>query len=307
MGKVSKTLQVSKALQVSQVSRVSQVSKVKLKSSSRMKRWIISIDVGVKNLAICILGEREDTGVEILLWKWYNVLAPKEETPCKKRLLDKTKAKTKSVNYGICQTIIKRTKKPCGLKGILNNRGRAYCGRHDPTKKHTPLDTQQWCYDMLQNLPVITKDILSALKPTTNGQDVDKPIQVIIEQQAIDNKKILLQSHLIFGHFVSMFDNQVPVRFIPAYNKLLVYDGPEVTTILKTPYARRKFLSKRYTEYYLEKLPSLGKWKPFFESCRTKQDDIADAFLQGLYVIKGAAKEHYQIASGKRRKRKVRF
>lgn len=285
-------------------------------TSSRMKQCIISIDVGVKNLAICVLGEYEKSEVQILLWKWYNVLSGDSSTPSSLQgvpsssPLKTTKKIKDDMSYGLCQTTIKKTKKPCGVKGVINSRGRAYCGRHDPAKKHTPSDTQQWCHGMLQSLPNITKDIFNVIKdacPTT--EDMYTKVRVIIEQQAMDNKKILLQSHLIFGHFVTMFDNRVPVRFIPAYNKLLVYDGPEITPTLKTPYSQRKFLAKKYTEYYLQKFVTLNKWKVFFDSCKTKQDDISDAFLQGLYIIKGTAKEPQDVLGikQKRRRRKVRF
>jgi len=271
------------------------------KKSMDFTNCIVSIDVGVKNLAICVLAKSKNGKVDILFWKWYNVLVDNDQTaPSNKG--KKKKEKPDASTIGKCINVIRKTGKQCGRPGPLNTRGRAYCGVHDPGKKHNPQDTQEWCYGMLQNLPGISNHILQVMK----GKIDENIIQVVIEQQSMDNKKILLQSHLIYGHFVTLFDNRVPVRFVPAYNKLLVYDGPEVVCALKTAYAKRKFLAKRHTEYYLRELPT--QWKTFFDSCKTKQDDISDAFLQGLYILKGGApKKENETGGGGRRRRKVRF
>lgn len=276
----------------------------KVPTPTPIKRCIISIDVGVKNLAVCVLSQsdRKDNTTDIMFWKLYNVTE------------SKSKPKVKSlpnVLKGTCQNIIKRTKKQCGKQGVINSRGRAYCGTHDPSKRHTPDDTQNWCYAMLKMLPNITDDILLTFneKSTSSYEDIISKLEIVIEQQAMDNKKILLQSHIIFGHFVNLFDNKVPVRFTPAYNKLLVYEGPDITCTLKTPYARRKYFAKKHTEYFLKKEPLFSLWIPFFESCKTKQDDISDAFLQGLYVLRKndlRPKMEDAPVKGKRR-RKVRW
>jgi len=289
-----------------------------------MRKCIVSIDVGVKNLAICVLAENgsEDgkTIPDILFWKCYDVTKTAhsndedkvKKTPPKRRRKtnnEQTEISAKPAQ-GVCQTVVKKTNRPCGKKGLVNGRGRAYCGKHDPSKRHTPQDTQEWCHCMLTALPAIGEDLLSTLRThATSYDDIVRVLQVIIEQQAIDNKKILLQSHLIFGHFVSLFRNEVPVRFVPAYNKLLVYQGPEIPCSLKTPYAQRKYMARKHTEHFLDTIRQLQRWREFFDSCRTKQDDISDAFLQGLYVIR---KDDTILvdtdATGKRkRRRRVRF
>ena len=72
------------------------------------------------------------------------------------------------------------------------------------------------------------------------------------------------------------------MKFVPAYNKLLAYDGAPVECFLKGAYAKRKFLSKCYMEIMLENTKQDGRWKAFFASCKGKQDDITDAYLQGM-------------------------
>jgi hypothetical protein len=304
------------------------------------KKCVISIDVGVKNLAICILGKTNCSDINILFWKWYNVVGtieqvvpvPSHKTKKKQRsIINKNNAddvddvddgingtnasKNVVMPTGICVNVIRKTGKICGRKGFVNNRGRAYCGVHDPkNKQNNPQETQEWCYGMLQTLPNITNEIMNVLK-ANNLVDKSK-LQVVIEQQSIDNKKILLTSHLIYGHFVAFFYNTIPVRFVPAYNKLLVYDGPYISCTLKTPYSRRKFLAKKQTEYFISSMPNMAKqWKNFFDSCKSKQDDISDAFLQGLHVLKGSCSPSNQNETKNRvekpkkqiKQKKVRF
>lgn len=295
--------------------------KVRKKKTHKMtcEKVIISIDVGVKNLAICVLGSplvtKNISDVSILLWKCYDVtkpitppgpVIPVVKTPRKKK-----DPSAPVIPSGICQNVIRKTGKACGNAGPLNSRGRAYCGVHDPAKKHKPQDTQLWAFNMITRLNTDIGEAISGALP------IGVPVEVIIEQQSLSAKKILLQSHLIFGYFVEKFNNAVPVRFVPAYNKLSVYDGPEIACTLKTEYAKRKFMARKHTEYYLNRNPLLEEWKQFFESYKSKQDDISDAFLQGLHHIVGSCKKVKETTTAdgtangtilkKHRRRKVRF
>lgn len=274
------------------------------------RKLILSIDVGVKNLALCLLaGNDTNKGfegvekIEVLFWKWYDVTANSSV----KRGTGKQKA-TNGPVIAPCVNIIRKTGQVCSKPGQVNARGRAYCGIHDPTRKHKPEDTQQWCFDMIRALPSIGDDIDRCIDVLHDD------LQIVIEQQSVDNKKILMQGHLIYGFFVARYENKVPVRFVPAYNKLLVYDGPSIECTLKTKYAVRKYLGRKHTEHFLSRIPAMATWKPFFEGCKAKQDDVADAFLQGLYVMIGKPPKSQDTLDGTpgesgkpRRRRKLRF
>ncbi len=274
-----------------------------------MGRFIISIDVGIRNLALCVLHFKKE--FKILNWMLVDVLASPETTT--KGVPRKKKANVADEEKGPCQNTIKRTGKPCGKMGPINTRGRAYCGTHDPSRKHTPSDTQAWCHHLLKRLPSITDDINRCIETKTKEDvlrdDNEREIEVYIEQQCSTNKKILLASHVIFAHFVSLFDNSVPVRFVPAYNKLLVYDGPDVEPHYKTPYANRKYFARCHARYFLEKDEALLHWKNYFEQMKTKQDDLADSFLQGLYILLGKSRNSKSSTTTTPRKRrnKVRW
>ena len=287
--------------------------------SQEGRTYVLSIDVGVKNLALSLLsvvkGSKKADTTRIHCWKWYDVTSmaagfPLEAKQGKKRLSKKEKeGLPPPPAMGKCVNILRKAGKPqCGNPGPVNARGRAYCGVHDPAKKHKPEDTQAWCYAMLLALPSIGDELDQCL-PTSLKECND--LQIVIEQQSVDNKKIMMQSHLIYGFFVARYANCVPVRFVPAYNKLLVYDGPAIECPLKTKYAARKFTGRKHTEHFLSNAPALAEWKTFYDECKGKQDDIADAFLQGLYVLIGKPRNEDEEGSVKakpvRMRRKPRF
>ena len=69
---------------------------------------------------------------------------------------------------------------------------------------------------------------------------------------------------------------------VNARNKLKVYKGPKIECVKKNKYAQNKYLSVEYTKKMIEneednliKIFQLSK----------KKDDLADAYLQGIYWI----------------------
>lgn len=278
-----------------------------MSNNESVKKCILSIDVGIRNLALCLLSLSSLEKINIHYWKWYDILDDSSENQqiiVKPKKLKKTLQEKKDIleNTGICQSIIKKTGKECGKKGQKNTKGRAYCGTHDIKRKHTQDDTQMWAYTMLCKLPEIVAEIDEILENIINGKQV---FEIVIEQQSLDNKKILLQSHLIYGFLVFHYKNNIKARFVPAYNKLSVYTGPEFECKLKTPYAKRKFLAKKHTEFFLDSIPELFKWREFYEMGKNKKDDLSDAMLQGLYFIKDGKRNVTKKKPFK--KRKVKF
>jgi len=257
---------------------------------------VLSIDVGIKNLALCLL-QKTGATFTVMSWKWYNVTDFAQSNPTTRAV----SKKTVGVSGGTCVAKLRKGAKVCGKKGNATASGRVLCGTHDPAKKHKPEDTQQWCWSLQSALPEIAKDMGLADIPPSD-------LMVAIEQQTVQNRKMLLQAHVIYGFFVQFFANKVPVKFIPAYNKLQVYDGPEVQCTLKTPYARRKFMGRKHTECMLSGAEH-AEWLDYFRQCKNKQDDIADAFLQGLYVLFGRSKSSASEpgAGVVRRRRRVKF
>ena len=76
------------------------------------------------------------------------------------------------------------------------------------------------------------------------------------------------------------------VFMVNARNKLKVYKGPHVICPYnddkKNKYKKNKFLSVKYTEKMIEN--ECEKFKELFNHSK-KKDDLADAYLQGIYWI----------------------
>ena len=227
----------------------------------------LSIDVGIRNLALCV---QDQTTRQIHFWQCIDVLG--DDAPREAKMIQMAEK---------CQNILKKSKRPCGKKAVtVNSRGRPFCGVHNPSKRHSPDDTQRWCWAMLRHLPTVMAEL--------SAGNIE---QVVIEQQSPKSLRMLMLSNLIYGYFVQEFKNEVQVRLVPAYNKLKVYMGPDIPCALKTKYARNKFLAKKHTESILAAEPVNAKWlhEVFLKS--KKQDDLADAFLQGRYYLSPGGKK----------------
>ena len=69
---------------------------------------------------------------------------------------------------------------------------------------------------------------------------------------------------------------------VNARNKLKVYTGPKIECNKKGIYAQNKYLSVEYTKHMIEKEST--EFKTMFHLSK-KKDDLADAYLQGIYWI----------------------
>lgn len=240
---------------------------------------LCSIDVGIKNLAICVLNGQTyqqshgQTGI-IEFWKILDLTSKDPESKC-------------------CQYTFTRGKqagKVCEKSAsVLADDSVVYCKTHTNYAKKN--------HDKVKKAPgsckaktLTLQDICTRLVTTLDRYIpdlIDGVDEVIIELQPTFNPKMKSLSTFIFSYFVTrgvVEHNTIQkVRYISAKNKLRVYNGPFVECNLKSKYAVRKYLSIRYTEYLIRNEPQV--WKDYFES-KSKADDLADCFLQGLFYLK---------------------
>lgn len=245
----------------------------------------LTIDVGLKNLALCIMSSATATGgcktgcYDIELWDVYNTLETEAE----------------SVRCGS----LTKTGKVCGKKCSYKYKqidGETYtCKPHFPkgitaTAKNKVKIKRVNEY-LLQD---ITKTILLKITSIYNEnfhifQNVGR---ILIELQPKINNKMKLISHLIYGKFVEIYmDKDVPIRFVKASGKLKVYRGPVIACNLKDAYSRRKRLSIEYTKWFLgggdnsSSFNSADIWTTKFMDSH-KKDDLGDVFLMALNDLK---------------------
>ena len=241
---------------------------------------VLSIDIGVKNFAFCLLkcttitsgkGRKRDLSStwEIEEWKSINLLDDDLE-PCE-------------------ETIKSGTKKGeiCGLDSkIITDDGQHFCCRHNPDKeKYKPIVAKLVKNFTLQELCIKMIDMLEEYPQLLTANDV------VIEQQLRKSPKNIQMGHLVFSYFIMngiKNDNSLinKVRFVSARNKLKVYKGPVIEVKLKDPKACRKRLAIFYTEYFMRKpVEGRKKWLDYFMKFHKKKDDLSDSFLQGLWWI----------------------
>lgn len=144
-------------------------------------------------------------------------------------------------------------------------------------KKKKKLNTN---HDILK----LSQTCISKLKEL----DTSNVKYVLIENQpALKNPIMKSVQMVIYTYFLmdgvmndkSCIEN---IHMVNARNKLKVYKGPKVECNKKGKYAQNKYLSVVYTGNMIEHDDDC--FKDLFKTSK-KKDDLADAYLQGIYWI----------------------
>lgn len=269
---------------------------------------ILSIDVGVKNLAICLFEINSNDNYKILLWDIVdlennhtykcNVICEKT-----KKICDKNASFEKNNNY-YCKIHSKKTNFIAPNKELNNNKLKS-----KKIKELTELCINYNIIDeeyLLKNK--VTKSILLSLIESFKNEKclhtIDRTVDsdlitlgknmkikfneifkdgkidlILIENQIspLANKMKTLQG-MISQYFI-MKDNY-NIKFISSKNKLKYFENKEI----KTNYSSRKKMGISKCFEILEN-KNFSDYLEFFNSSH-KKDDLADSFLQGLiYMI----------------------
>lgn len=258
---------------------------------------LISIDVGIKNLSYCLF-EIKDENYIIKQWNVINLLE-KSKTPNCQHTNNKNKKCTKNASF------------------TLNN-NLFYCGTHVKSKDICHACVPDEYYKMLnkknstQLIKSLIKD-LPILLPDNNINDyikenyfikIQKPksaslVNLIEISKAIKTKlpsllpldnitDVLIENQIgplanrmksIQGMLTQFFiDNNINnITFVSSQNKLKPFN------IGKKTYNERKIIGIVKTREIIS--TKCIEWINFFENNK-KKDDLADAFLQGLWFIK---------------------
>jgi hypothetical protein len=103
----------------------------------------------------------------------------------------------------------------------------------------------------------------------------------------------------MYGKFVELFKNTIPIRFVRASQKLRAYTGPPIECKLKGAYARRKFLSIKYGYWFLENKFSQEQKDKWLPTLTSKIDDRFDGLLMAINSITGIPKKQITNKKGK--------
>ena len=228
---------------------------------------ILSFDVGIKNLSFCLLN---DTVIED--WGILNI--------CTDDVCDHKNAKTG-------QRCDKSVKFVCKDGGFSPTSEFKVCSGHKKLKLYS--DKKFKCQPKKNN-PMLDqgKCIFETLSKKDNFLEVD--LVVIENQPALKNPTMKSIQMILYSYFliqgVTNDDSSIEsIQMINARNKLKAYTGPPIECDIKDRYKKTKFLGIEYCKYMIGESKQDQQWLNLFTTSK-KKDDLADAYLQGLYVLK---------------------
>jgi hypothetical protein len=273
---------------------------------------ILSIDVGIKNLAFCLFSksvENEEHYFHIEKWDSIN-LAQQNETKC----LEVEK------------------NQPCNKPAKFTKNGKCYCLKHSkkqeyqiPTselksgfvnkQKIQSLHEMADKYKVKYEKPIKKNDLVSLIneyiyntcfEPVENtnaskidlvtiGRNLQSKFDTILDEHLPTIDKVIIENQIspianrmktiqgMIAQYFIMKNNSISIEFVSSINKLkdVSPEGKED----KLKYGDRKKVGIKKCLEIITNEHNYKTWEDFF-SKHTKKDDLADSFLQGIWYIK---------------------
>jgi hypothetical protein len=243
-----------------------------------MSKIITSFDIGIRNLAYCILEylPHNLSGNQFKIHDW-NVIDLLETVEHPKDPKCQTKYRSGPKTGQICgQLAHYYYLDDCGQKISV-------CRVHSKSESMT---------DLKRNYTVANTSLYELARLAINildKIDFNQSQEIVIESQPSKNPKMKNFSMILLNYFIIRYIVEKPehaqtlqeVKFINSRNKLTVYDGEYVECKLKGQYARNKFYGKVYCKHLIRHNPERLN---FLESFK-KKDDLCDSFLQGAWYL----------------------
>jgi hypothetical protein len=222
-----------------------------------MNFTLLSIDVGIKNLGICLLEIDGKRNIEkILKWKTISLIDNKKE---------------------ICNGKLKNGNN-CKCIGKYKSEDKFYCIKHK--EKYSILEKNKKAGDI--DIITLGRNIKIELDKLLS-EDENNIDYVIIENQisTLASRMKTIQG-MIIQYFIQR--NMENIDIVSSQNKLkLLKEYENIENIKKTSYSVRKKMGINLTNKILDTNEKLSTSKELFIG---KKDDLADSLLQGIYYIK---------------------
>ena len=106
--------------------------------------------------------------------------------------------------------------------------------------------------------------------------------QPALKNPTMKSVQMILYTFFVMEGVMKESSSIEQIHMVNARNKLKVYKGDPIKCNKKGKYAQNKYLSVEYTKKMI--IDEDDKFKQLFETSK-KKDDLADAYLQGIYWI----------------------
>lgn len=285
---------------------------------------ILSWDVGILNLAYCLIEYNNETDWKIIDWDLINLTNREKikcfdcgknpslcqeiygsgikiytcKTHCKK--LNNTPPEFNVVVKEITEekTCQFESKKKCDKKAVYNFNGINYCKTHcksEYNKFAKSYEAKPFSKKSVKSidLGVLRLNLIKQLDLRKNLLEAD--IVVIENQPTLKNPRMKAISSTVYDYYLirGIIDKEITkskiekVKYMCPSNKLKLADDGDTQKLVKLKgdeaktYKLTKALGIKYCKEMIKKYP---EWLEKINSHK-KQDDLADAFLQGMYYI----------------------
>ena len=279
-------------------------------------RKILSIDVGIKNLAFCLLEKSEflEKTKEFNIIKW--------------DVIDLTYSQIENENKTGCQCIEKNKNVFCNKQAKFKKDGIHYCVKHSKKmgflfpcvsnkpsainkKKLADLVILADSYKIIHNgckktelvslinehisknsFELIEKNNASKMDLVTIGKNIQSNLDELLKDDFLSIQIIVIENQIspianrmktiqgmIAQYFIMKKNGIVEIEFVSSFNKLKNCDKKDD---IKLTYSDRKKLGVKKCLEIINS--SFSKWKTFFINHK-KKDDLADSFLQGIWYL----------------------
>jgi len=242
-----------------------------------MSQKILSFDVGIKNLAYCLMSKTEEV-YKIYNWGIINIADGIVELNNNSEVdtIFITDYKKLKINE------LKSYMTKYNLDTIGNKKDLLY--RCEVFLKDKKLLKLKKCRGM--DLSDIGEILYQQLQQYPDFLEVDYIVienQPVLKNPTMKSIQMILYSYFLFEKMKQLDKYQYQIKLISAKNKLKVYDGPEIKHLynLKSDYALTKKLGIEYCKYMIrDDIEQLN-----YLTTHDKKDDLCDSFLQGAYFI----------------------
>ena len=277
---------------------------------------IISWDIGIKNLAYCIM-EENNINIPVLIHEWnvINLVIADKCNYCNElatyqssilnnehkfccfhkhhhQKLIEEKLKFTIENNSICNYFIKSKSCNCDktCEFLINNN--KYCKTHyNQIVKKINLSKLEKINKNVNKIP-IEKIKLNLIKILDNNKHLLDVEYVVIENQpALKNPKMKAISDTLYTWFMirGIVDEKKIKKIIycSPSNKLKIDEDNSIKLLSNTKNDTEKYkLTKQLAVLYCNQIIKNDKKNYDFFNQQKKKDDLADALLQGIYFIK---------------------